>query len=188
MVEQVQTVRRGAPLELTGPTVPIGLSGAASRFSLRVRGGDVATIGAVAGVRLDVPVNRWTGGHGHFAARLGPDEWLLVSEERNSKKIADAIDRALAGRSYSMVDISHRQVAFDVSGPNAGLILASGCPLDLHALGSPENFVTRTLLGKAEIVLFRIGTSTYRVECWRSFASYVHGFLREAARDSSAGV
>ena len=39
-------------------------------------------------------------------------------------------------------------------------------------------------MGKAEIVLMRLDDRpTYRVECWRSFASYVHGFLTEAARE-----
>jgi sarcosine oxidase subunit gamma len=41
---------------------------------------------------------------------------------------------------------------------------------------------TRTLLGKAEIVLWRIGAAAFRLEVWRSFAPYVSAFLAEAAR------
>ena len=43
---------------------------------------------------------------------------------------------------------------------------------------------TRTLLGKAEIILWRLHDApAYRVECGRSFAPYVYAFLREAARE-----
>jgi len=43
------------------------------------------------------------------------------------------------------------------------------------------------LLGKAEIVLIRPASEpSFRVECWRSFARYVHDFLCEAARDCPA--
>jgi sarcosine oxidase subunit gamma len=41
----------------------------------------------------------------------------------------------------------------------------------------------RTLLCKAEIVLWRTAPSTFRLEVWRSFMPYVAGVLREAARD-----
>jgi sarcosine oxidase subunit gamma len=42
---------------------------------------------------------------------------------------------------------------------------------------------TRTLFGKAEIVLWRTGATEFHLEVWRSFSDYVVGCLREAARD-----
>ncbi|MEP4423029.1 MAG: sarcosine oxidase subunit gamma, partial [Nitratireductor sp.] len=42
---------------------------------------------------------------------------------------------------------------------------------------------SRTVLGKVEIVLWRIGEQTFHVEVWRSFAEYAYAFLAEAARD-----
>jgi len=42
---------------------------------------------------------------------------------------------------------------------------------------------TRTLFGKAEIVLWRTTPDTFRIEVWRSFAPYVLGSLAEAARE-----
>jgi len=47
----------------------------------------------------------------------------------------------------------------------------------------PAGSATRTLLGKAEIVLSRPGEApSFEVECARSFARYVRDFLLEAAR------
>ena len=41
---------------------------------------------------------------------------------------------------------------------------------------------TRTMLAKAEVVLWRTEPQVFRVEVWRSFVAYVAQFLGEAAR------
>src|SRR5580658_180008 len=64
--------------------------------------------------------------------------------------------------------------------PEAATLLAAGCPLDLDARAFPVNMCTRTVLGKAEVVLWRTGTQQFRIEVWRSFAAYVCAFLAEA--------
>jgi sarcosine oxidase subunit gamma len=152
-----------------------------------MREGDVAAVSAAAGLRFDMPLNRWTEQRNGFIARLGPDEWLLVGAEADADQISSELSKALSRFPSALVDISHRQVAFRVAGPNVEWIINSGCPLDLHSSAAPVGFATRTLLGKSEIILFKLGEPvTYRVECWRSFSTYVHGFLLEAARDCSA--
>jgi sarcosine oxidase subunit gamma len=75
-----------------------------------------------------------------------------------------------------------------VSGPHAGAILNAGCPLDLDPAEFPPDMCTRTLLGKAEIVLWRTGGAEFHLEVWRSFSDYVLEFLREAAQDFVAPV
>jgi sarcosine oxidase subunit gamma len=42
---------------------------------------------------------------------------------------------------------------------------------------------TRTVLAKAEIVLWRTAAQSFHVEAWRSFLPYVWAFLAEAARE-----
>jgi sarcosine oxidase subunit gamma len=125
---------------------------------------------------LDVPINRASIAGERLAARLGPDEWLLVAPAGESPDFS-----ALEGRHHSLVDVSHRYVAFVVEGESAPLILAAGCPLDLHPHFFTAGSATRTLLGKAEIILWRLGVAlSYRVECARSFAPYVERFLDQA--------
>jgi sarcosine oxidase, subunit gamma len=187
MGERVNAAIGPAPLALAGAAGPIRLCEAACRFSIRVREGDVAIVGEASGFRFDTPVNRWTGQKDRLAARLGPDEWLFIDAQADAEKMSSALHKTLSNCPSSIVDISHRQVAFEISGPNADFIVNSGCPLDLHPSAAPVGFATRTLLGKAEIIVFRLEEpAAYRVECWRSFSTYVHGFLLEAARDCSA--
>jgi sarcosine oxidase subunit gamma len=42
---------------------------------------------------------------------------------------------------------------------------------------------TRTVVAKAEIVLWRTSEEIFHVEVWRSFAPYVTDFLAEVARE-----
>jgi sarcosine oxidase subunit gamma len=84
---------------------------------------------------------------------------------------------------HSLVDISHRNTSFDVSGTAAETVLASGNPLDLHRSTFPVGTATRTMYSKAEIVLWRKSEDTFNVSLWRSFVPFVWGLLEEAASE-----
>lgn len=164
----------------TGSGVSVRPAGAETRFSLRARFA-TGTALKVAGIALDAPINT-VGSDGEvWIARLGPDEWLVGGPEADADLLQGRIHEALAGLPHALVDVSHRNVGIDVSGRQAAAVLNAGCPLDLSEAAFPPGSATRTLLGKAEIVLIRATAAPlYRVECWRSFSTYVHGFLNEA--------
>jgi sarcosine oxidase subunit gamma len=109
---------------------------------------------------------------------LGPDEWLLLGA-RGEASIAAL--RSFDGETGAAVDVGNRQLALLVEGPRASELLNAGCPLDLHVASFPPGRCTRTLLGKAEIVLWRRAPEQFHAEVARSFAAYVWAFLAEAA-------
>jgi sarcosine oxidase, subunit gamma len=153
----------------------------ADRFVLRVRDPDA---GLLAGFDIGGGINSVRGTTERFAARLGPDEWLLVVPEGEGEMTQSALKQALSGRFFSLVPVGHRNAAIAVRGRHARAVLNAGIALDLDNMTAPRDFATRTLLGKAEVVLARIGAADdFRVECWRSFAAYVHAFLLTAARE-----
>jgi sarcosine oxidase subunit gamma len=120
---------------------------------------------------------------------LGPDEFLLwdgasgTDPEAAAVASATAIEQALGGLAHSLVDISHRQIALQVSGPHAADILSGACPLDLSIAQFPVGACTRTVFAKADIVLWRTAPDTFQLEVWRSFTAYVSDLLREIALD-----
>ena len=85
---------------------------------------------------------------------------------------------------HALVDVSHRDKAFLVRGPTAALTINAGCPLDLQLAAFPAGACTRTLLGKAEIVLWRPTAEEFQIRTPRSFAAYVRDFLDLAFRDA----
>jgi sarcosine oxidase subunit gamma len=113
---------------------------------------------------------------------LGPDEHLMWQESREAALPVAELEQALAPFAHSLVDISHRQIALEISGPEAAVILAGACPLDLSLQAFPVQMCTRTVLAKAEIVLWRTAPEIFHLEVWRSFQAYVEALLREIAR------
>ena len=112
---------------------------------------------------------------------LGPDEQLLLGPDGSD--LGAVLIPALRDMPHSLVDVSHRQTALEVSGPHATTLLSAGCPLDLDPASFPVGMCTRTVLAKAEIVLWRTSEDVFHIEVWRSFAAYLSAFLAEAARE-----
>jgi len=171
---------RRAPLLATTPGVrPLPT---AARWILR--GGADARAAAAAALKLPIPDEacRAAADGERAALWLGPDEWLLIAPAADADATGAALAAALAAVAHSLVDVSHRQVALELTTPQAPLLIAAGCPLDLEPGAFPVGMCTRTMLAKAEIVLWRTGPDEFRIEVWRSFAPYVSAFLGEAVR------
>jgi sarcosine oxidase subunit gamma len=152
-----------------------------ARFSLRLAPAGLQRARWVAGFALDLPVNRCQIAGDRQSFRLGPDEWLLCGEEKDAAQMARDAEAALAGSTHALVDLSHAFVALAVSGAGAAGAINSGCPLELSRAAFPPLSATRTLLGKAEIILARWGEGPFELLCQRSLAAYVRAFLGQAA-------
>ena len=164
--------------------IAIALLRECARWSLRLPSALSAKTAELAGFRIAMEINRASRDGDRLSARLGPDEWLLCAPASFASAVEQDVAAALAGESHSLVDVGHRYAALSVEGSHAAALLAAGCPLDLHAGTFVEGSATRTLLGKVEIILWRVHAApAYRLDCARSFARYVHDFLCEAARE-----
>lgn len=152
----------------------------ATRLSLRAGADALGALSAAFGLQLPTRPKTSSGADGRHALWLGPDEWLLIDE--NGADLMAAANGS--GVLHSATDVSHRNTAVLVSGPNAAAAIASACPLDLGNAIFPVGAAARTVLGKIEIVLLRTGEEDYRVECWRSFSPYAFGLLSEGAEDA----
>jgi sarcosine oxidase subunit gamma len=154
----------------------------ATRFILR-GGPEVAEpVGAAFGVAPPLQPLRAIGQGARAALWLGPDEWLLIAEDEPAE-LGAALEAALAGVSHGLVDVSHRQCAIEVAGPGAARLLNAGVPLDLDLAAFPVGMATRTLLLKAEIVLWRREAERFHLEVARSFGPYVAAVLAQSAED-----
>jgi sarcosine oxidase subunit gamma len=117
---------------------------------------------------------------------LGPDEHLLLGDLSGADEesaTAAALEQALSDIPHALVDIGHRQFALELSGPHAAEILSGACPLDLDPGEFPVGMCTRTVLAKADVVLWRTRDDAFHIEVWRSFSGYVTGLLGEIARE-----
>lgn len=154
----------------------------ATRFILQCGRDARDRAGVAFGLPMPEAACRAEAAAGRAALWLGPDERLLLAPDGTGESIAVALEAALASHPHSLVDVSHRQVALRIAGPRASELLASGCPLDLDPDAFPVGMCTRTVLARAEVVLWRSSPEEYHLETGRSFSGYVLGWLREAER------
>ncbi|MGD9844669.1 MAG: sarcosine oxidase subunit gamma [Variibacter sp.] len=180
--------RRGplAGLDLDTRVAGVALADAGPCARFLLRGGGAAALAAGMALNLDMPREAYgcvTGDAGRAALWLGPDEWMLVAPEADADALAQNLAAALNDLAHALTDISHRNAGLIVRGPMAADAINAGCPLDLDIRTFPVGACARTLLAKAEIVLWRIEADAFRVETTRSFAPYVVALLQQAARD-----
>lgn len=110
----------------------------------------------------------------NFLLWLGPDEFLLVAPNDTVTTLHIA---------SATIDVSHRDAALSVSGPRASWVINAFCALDLHPSAFPIGMCTRTVFGKAEILLWRTAAEEFRIDVARSFAPYVWACIEEARRE-----
>jgi len=157
-----------------------------ARFIVRCGDAAIGRIGEAFGVAMPTTPCRAAERAARAALWLGPDEWLLLAAGGNADTLAASLEAAAGGEPVSIVDVSHRQLGFELDGPDAATLLNAGCPLDLDPEAFPSGGCTRTLFDKAEIVLWRRSASGFRLEVARSFADYLVGMLAVARRDLAA--
>jgi sarcosine oxidase subunit gamma len=183
MVESAErrtpTVAAKAWLEILPPATRLVLHGDASARARALPAWGVEF--AMATCRAHVQGDRAT-------LWLGPEEYLLLDQSPpagagagDTARLIAELEAALGDAPHALVDVSHRQFALQVSGAHAATILNGACPLDLDLNEFPVGMCTRTVLAKADIVLWRTRPDAFHVEVWRSFAGYVTGLLAEIA-------
>lgn len=170
------------PIAASVPACVISALAAETRLQVRIREGDLPRGVEIGGVSLDAPINTRRVLGDRASLRLGPNEWLLSGPEAARSAMEADAAAALAGVFHVVVDVSHRHFGLAIEGAKAIDALNAGCPLDLDVRAFPTGMATRTLLGKAEVILARTGDAPrFEILCWRSYARYLDAFLAEAA-------
>lgn len=164
-----------------GPDLLMRPAGDCARFSLRIPQAHLEKAMEAFGAHIPADIGAMSSTAEKTALCLGPDEWLLMAPVTEGREIAARFASLSGHTTHGFVDVGHRTVGIEVSGPAAALALNAGCPLDLDAL--PAGGGTRTILDKAEVVLMKLESERYRLEIARSFAEFVWNFLIAAGRE-----
>lgn len=156
------------------------------RLMLRGDAGVREAASAILGLSLPSAAYGSAAADGLDAFWLEPDAWLVQIDDPIGA--AARLREALGDLHHAVVDVSERLVGLAVAGPHAIEILAAGCPLDLHPRAFPTGHVTRTLVGKAEVILLRRDDRPgFELLVGRSFVPYLRRWLDQAGREHAVG-
>ena len=113
---------------------------------------------------------------------LGPDEWLIRTPAGQQDELKARLHKALGAVFSSVVDNSSGLTSLHITGDNAAALLATDCPLDLHAREFKAGQCAQTRLAKAGMTLSPLADGTgFEVIIRRSFADYLLLWLQGAA-------
>ena len=156
------------------------------KFSLRCRTADRLALAAALELELPGRIGGLTNTGKRRALRLGPDEWMLYCEASDRAAVTLACEKIYDSAPHSLVDVSHREVGIEISGPEAEALLNTGCPRNLDEIKPGQG--TRTLFDAATVVLVREAPDRFSMHVWRSFFPHVRGLLAAAEREFAAGL
>ena len=155
-------------------------------LNLRVKPDDVARFEALAeaaglatALAAPLAVNIFASAVDQSLFWLGPDERLLVLPHASLAKVESALTHSTAVPS-AVTDVSSGYTIIGLAAQFADEIVRSSCPYDVAKLTG--NRCAQTLLGKAQVLLWKLDASRYRILVRRSYAGYCYQRLTDAAR------
>ena len=154
-------------------------------LNLRGKSSDTAFLAAllkVLGCEPPIEANTMVESGNYRIYWLGPDEWLLITPTGKQGQVQAELRKALDGVFSAVVDNSSGLTLVEVVGENAGSLLATGCPFDLHSRVFKPGQCAQTRLAKAGMTIAPMrGGSGFEVIVRRSFADYIGLWMKDAA-------
>jgi sarcosine oxidase subunit gamma len=176
-------MKRRSPLE--GFDLPAGLRELPflAQIDVRVEASSSAMQRLATALDFVLPLepNTVTGKVDHYALWLGPDEWLIVGPE-GTEAVLEARCRSALGSDFgSVVDVSANRTTLELHGPNARVVLETGCAIDLHPRAFGPGRCAQTLVARTAVVLHQTtGEPRYRLLVRPSYAAFLATWFCDA--------
>jgi len=119
---------------------------------------------------------------------LGPNEWLLVSNDTAIKAsndnelekiLFDDISKTNLG---AVTNVSDHYTIFKLSGSNIFEILSKGCPFNFDSENFGNNKVVQTILNHIDVTIHKKTKNEVDLYVRRSFANHLWDWLRDSAQ------
>lgn len=153
------------------------------RLNIRLKSADRTAIQKETGLTFPSKVGQSFMKNEVLIACMGPDEWGVIAQHKSRKSLEKALAKASKKFILSVTDVSERNVGMFITGPHSNDAINMGCPLDLSLEAFPIGKTVRTVFESASIFLRRVDHDDWHIECWRSFAPYIIGFMEKYARE-----
>ncbi len=114
---------------------------------------------------------------------IGPDEWLLHCPLDATAALVEALQAKLRDTHFAATAVTDYYTVLHLAGPDAAVLLARACPLDLRAGKFPVGDCAQTRFGHASILLHKTAdTPAFHIQVRWSHTEYVWSYLTSAMR------
>ena len=119
---------------------------------------------------------------------LGPNEWLLVSnnivdKESNDYELEQLLFKDISKTKLGAVtNVSDHYTIFNLTGSNIFEILSKGSPFDFNSENFGDNKVVQTILNHVDVSIHRKSENDVDLYVRRSFAGYLWDWLKDSGK------
>ena len=119
---------------------------------------------------------------------LGPNEWLLVSNNTVDMKTNDYELEQLLFKDISktnlgaVTNVSDQFTIFNLSGSNIFEILSKGSPFDFNTENFGDNKVIQTILNHVDVTIHRKSKEDVDLYVRRSFSDHLWAWIKDSSR------
>ena len=158
------------------------------KLNLRGKSRDfLTTIGQNINIILPLEANTSASSENYTAIWLSPDEWIVVSNNIDSKDNNDyeieellfnKISRTNLG---SVTNVTDQLVMINLSGENIFDLLSTGCPFDYNDFRSKKGSSTQTLLAQIDVIIHHNEINSVNLFVRRSFSEHLMSWINDSA-------
>jgi sarcosine oxidase subunit gamma len=121
---------------------------------------------------------------------LGPNEWLIVSNQEISKEskvyelervLFDGVSKTDLG---AVTNVTDQFTIFSLSGSNIFEVISKGCPFNFDSDNFGNNKVVQTILNHVDVTIHRRSENVVDLYVRRSFAGYLWDWLKDSAKNN----
>ena len=119
---------------------------------------------------------------------LGPNEWLLVSnneipKETNVYELEQILFNNISKTNLGAItNVTDHFTIFKLSGANIFEVLSKGCPFNFDSDDFGNNKVAQTILNHVDVTIHRRSENDVDLYVRRSFAGYLWDWLKDSAK------
>jgi len=119
---------------------------------------------------------------------LGPNEWLIVSNEEISK-VTNAyelenilFDNISKNNLGSVTNVTDQFTIFTLSGSNIFKILSKSCPFNFQPDNFTDNKVVQTILNHIDVTIHKKNENNVDLYVRRSFADHLWNWIKDSSK------
>ena len=118
---------------------------------------------------------------------LGPNEWLLVSNNEIPKETSTSeleqvlFDNISKTNLVAITNVTDHFTIFKLKGSNIFEVLSKGCPFDFSSEDFGDGKVVQTILNHVDVTIHRKNENDVDLYVRRSFSSYLWNWLKDSA-------
>ena len=113
----------------------------------------------------------------------GPTDWLVMASDLDGAELLQRLDQAFMGSLFRATNVSQALSRMEIDGPDARMLLAKGCSLDLHPPCFPPGRCARTRFAAMPVIIRCMQGSTFECVVTSSYADYLRSWLTDACEE-----